>query len=164
MEKVQNGAPRGLTVAVVGSRRIQSDRALMRRLDWLLAAGELAAVVSGGAEGVDQLAATWARTNGVRLVEHLPDYQTHGPSAPHIRNLEIVRRADLVLVVWDGQSQGTLSAARHAARLGKPMEWLLAPAPPVLARVAGTARPGGGSSAAGAGAAGQLGLFGTAGA
>ncbi|WP_239691952.1 hypothetical protein [Hymenobacter coccineus] len=32
--------------------------------------------------------------------------------------------ADVVLVVWDGQSRGTLDAARKAAKLGKRVEWL----------------------------------------
>ena len=45
------------------------------------------------------------------LTELRPDYAAHGPTAaPHVRNAEIVRRAGLVLVVWDGRSKGTLSA------------------------------------------------------
>jgi hypothetical protein len=113
-------------VAVVGSRGVASCPALLARLAEL-APGQ---VVSGGATGVDSLAAAWARANGVPLLELRPDYATHGPTAAtHMRNAEIVRLADLVLVVWDGRSKGTLSAARAAARLGKPCEWLLAPPP-----------------------------------
>ncbi|WP_301339233.1 hypothetical protein [Hymenobacter taeanensis] len=41
-----------------------------------------------------------------------------------MRNADIVRRADLVLVVWDGRSKGTLSALRAARRLGRPVELL----------------------------------------
>ncbi len=90
-------------------------------------------VVTGGAAGADRIAADWARATGCRLTELVPDYRTHGTTAaPHVRNAEIVRRADLVLVVWDGASRGTLSAARAALRLGRPMEWLLTPAPAVL--------------------------------
>ncbi|GAA3959367.1 SLOG family protein [Hymenobacter antarcticus] len=114
------------TVAVVGSRGVASCPALLARLAEL-APAEL---VSGGATGVDSLAAKWARTNGVPVRELRPDYAAHGATAAtHVRNAEIVRLADLVLVVWDGQSKGTLSAARAAARLGRPCEWLLAPAP-----------------------------------
>ena len=46
-----------------------------------------------------------------------------------VRNGRVVAAADLVLVVWDGHSAGTLDAARKAARLGKRLEWLAAPAP-----------------------------------
>ncbi|GAA4361757.1 hypothetical protein GCM10023185_29000 [Hymenobacter saemangeumensis] len=84
-----------------------------------------ALVVSGGAVGVDALAAEWARAHGVPLLELRPDYAAHGrQAAPHVRNAEIVKRAQLVLVVWDGQSKGTLSALRAARRLGRPCELL----------------------------------------
>jgi predicted Rossmann fold nucleotide-binding protein DprA/Smf involved in DNA uptake len=113
------------TVAVVGSRGVASCPALLARLAELAPAQ----VVSGGATGVDSLAADWARANGVPVRELRPDYATHGAGAPHVRNAEVVAAADLVLVVWDGASRGTLSAARAAARLGRPCEWLLALAP-----------------------------------
>ncbi|TGE21528.1 DUF2493 domain-containing protein [Hymenobacter aquaticus] len=108
-------------IAVVGSRSVRTCAALPARLTELAPAG----VVSGGAAGVDQLAAAWARAHGVLLTELRPDYAAHGPTAaPHVRNAEIVRRADLVLVVWDGRSKGTLSALRAARRLGRPVELL----------------------------------------
>lgn len=53
----------------------------------------------------------------------------YGPAAPHVRNGAIVAAASVVLVVWDGKSRGTLSAARAAAALGRRCEWLAAPAP-----------------------------------
>ena len=99
--------PGGLVVAVVGSRR----------------------VVSGGAAGPDRLAARWAGCHGVPLTEHRPDYRAHGAGAPLVRNGLVVADADLVLVVWDGESRGTLDAARKAVKLGKRLEWLAAPAP-----------------------------------
>ncbi len=119
----------GLVVAVVGSRSVTSCKALTRRLDALHAVGCVAEVVSGGAAGVDTLAAQWAMRNLVKLTELLPDYARYGAGATHQRNAEIVRAADLVLVVWDGESKGTLSSARAAARLGRRCEWLAAPAP-----------------------------------
>ena len=111
-------------VAVVGSRSVAHCPALLARLDALRAAGELDQVVSGGAAGVDTLAAGWARRAGVALLELRPDYATHGAAAPHVRNAEIVSRASRVLLVWDGRSKGTLSAYRAARRLGRPCELL----------------------------------------
>jgi predicted Rossmann fold nucleotide-binding protein DprA/Smf involved in DNA uptake len=135
---------------VVGSRTVAHCAPLWARLADLAPA----LVVSGGAAGADRVAAEWARAHGCPLRELRPDYQTHGASAPHVRNSEIVAAANLVLVVWDGRSRGTLSAARHALRLGKPTEWLMAPAPADLAAKPAP-RPGAGSDSA------QLGLFGT---
>lgn len=138
------------TVAVVGSRSVAHSPALLARLDGLLAAREIGQVVSGGAVGVDRLAAQWARTNGVPLVELLPDYTVHGAGAPHVRNAAIVSRAGLVLVVWDGASRGTLSAARAAAKLGRRCEWLAAPAPGPRRYRAGWGSSRGGQRPAGA--------------
>lgn len=107
-------------VAVVGSRGVKSCAALAQRLAEL----EPAQVVSGGAAGVDTLAATWARAHGVPLLELRPDYAAHGAGAPHVRNAEIVRHAGRVLLVWDGRSKGTLSAYKAARRLGRPCELL----------------------------------------
>lgn len=134
MQNVQKEAtavavPAGLVVAVVGSRSVMSCKALLRRLDAMHALGQVAEVVSGGAAGVDTLAAAWARANGVPLVELRPDYAAHGAGATHVRNAEIVKRAHLVLLVWDGESKGTLSAARAAAKLGRRCEWLGVAAP-----------------------------------
>ncbi|WP_240734957.1 SLOG family protein [Hymenobacter sp. UV11] len=123
------GSARGLVVAVVGSRSVTSCKALGRRLDALHALGKVAQVVSGGAAGVDTLATQWAMRNLVPLVELLPDYRAHGKAATHLRNAEIVKRADLVLLVWDGESHGTLSSARAAAKLGRHCEWLGVAAP-----------------------------------
>ena len=114
-------------VAVVGSRSVAHCPTLLARLDALRAAGELDQVVSGGATGVDMLAAGWARRAGVDLLELRPDYATHGTAAPHVRNAEIVNRAGRVLLVWDGRSKGTLSAYRAARRLGRPCELLPLP-------------------------------------
>lgn len=118
-----------ITVAVIGSRGLAQAPTLLARLTGLRATGKLAQVVSGGAAGVDTLAAAWCRAQGVPVVELRPDYAAHGSAAPHVRNAEIVRRAGLVLVCWDGQSRGTLAAARRAAQLGRRCEWLVAPPP-----------------------------------
>ena len=59
MKNVQNAAAKNcaLVVAVVGSRSVTSCPAMLARLDVLLAAGKLHQVVSGGAAGVDRMAA-----------------------------------------------------------------------------------------------------------
>ena len=123
MENVQK------MVAVVGSRSCTKCPALTERLNELHAAGDLGGVVHGGAVGADWLAACWAHRAGVPHTAHRPDYHAHGAGAPLVRNGLIVAAADLVLVVWDGQSRGTLDAARRAVRLGKRVEWLAHPAP-----------------------------------
>ncbi|NML65916.1 DUF2493 domain-containing protein [Hymenobacter sp. RP-2-7] len=123
MKNVQIGTA-GIVVAVVGSRGVDGEPAA-GQLAAHLARLRPALVVSGGAAGADALAAGWARANGVPLLELRPDYRRHGAGATHERNRAIAERADVVLLLWDGASTGTLSTARAAARLGRPCYWLL---------------------------------------
>ena len=77
-------------------------------------------IVSGGAKGIDQCAARYAREQGLILTEFKPDYRRYGRGAPLKRNLEIVDYADSVLIFWDGASHGARFVIDACQRLGKP--------------------------------------------
>lgn len=79
-------------------------------------------IISGGAVGVDTLAAEYAQANGISLTVIKPDYDKYGRRATHVRNREMVMRADWVLAFWDGKSKGTESSINQALRLGKHVE------------------------------------------
>ena len=102
-----------MKLAIIGSRTIRVDS-----LDaYVTGADE---IVSGGAKGVDCCAAEYAKRNGLKLTEFLPQYERYGRAAPIVRNQEIVQYADEVVAFWDGHSKGTLSAIRFAQKMGKP--------------------------------------------
>lgn len=107
-----------MKIAIAGSRTIQS-------IDLAPYVSEGDEIVSGGAKGVDSLAAAYARAHGLKLTEFLPDYARYGRGAPIKRNYEIVDYADRVVVFWDGQSRGTLSVIKYAEKAGKPCEVVL---------------------------------------
>ena len=82
-------------------------------------------IVSGGAKGVDSCAAAYARGNGMKLTEFLPQYDRYGRAAPIIRNQKIVDYADKILVFWNGTSKGTLSVIKYAEKAGKMCEIII---------------------------------------
>ena len=82
-------------------------------------------IISGGARGVDSIAASWARRHGFAVVEHKPDYRRYGKSAPHVRNSQIVADADRVVAFWDGKSRGTQSTIRKALKHGKQVDIII---------------------------------------
>ena len=82
-------------------------------------------IVSGGAKGIDQCAAEYARANGLKLTEFLPDYAHFRRAAPLYRNEQIVRYADEVLVFWDGQSAGTRHIIQVCEETGKAFRLVL---------------------------------------
>ena len=103
--------------AVVGSRNITDFELLAS----ILKKFKIEKIISGGAKGVDNLAARYARENNIPLQEIKPDYNQYGRIAPLIRNKEIIKQADQVIVLWDGKSTGTVNAMNHAKKLNKPV-------------------------------------------
>ena len=103
-----------MKVAIIGSRSVCVDD-LAPYLPC-----ECTEIVSGGAKGVDQCAAEYARKHGIKLTEILPQYEKYGRGAPIVRNKAIVDHADLVLAFWDGVSRGTQSVIRYCEKSGTP--------------------------------------------
>lgn len=106
----------GVKVAIVGSRNYSQ---LSRVRAYVLDLPKGTVIVSGGAVGVDSEAARAAREAGHELVEHLPDYPSHGRRAPLMRNALIVRDCDRLVAFWDGRSTGTMHTVNLAKKAGK---------------------------------------------
>lgn len=121
----------GYTLAVVGSRSWPSEAFVTNQLSRLLRksydmAGMaeephlvLTAVVSGGARGVDQMAARWALRNGIYLIEHLPEWDRLGKRAGFVRNEYIIQDADYVVAFMMRGSKGTQMSVDIAKRTDK---------------------------------------------
>ena len=107
-----------MKLAVVGSRNI-------KEIDLAPYTEGVTEIISGGARGVDTLAAAFAIANGIRLTEITPNYERYGRGAPIKRNYEIVDSADRVVVFWDGQSRGSQSVIKYAEKIGKPCQVVL---------------------------------------
>ena len=104
-----------MKLAIIGSRGITS-------LDLTPYMRHCTEVVSGGARGVDSIAAKYARDHGLKLTEFLPEYERYGKAAPIIRNKKIVDYSDMVIVFWNGTSKGTLSVIKYAEKQKKPLK------------------------------------------
>ncbi len=102
-----------MKIAIIGSRNIKNINIEKYISD------DVNEIVSGGARGVDSVAAKYAKENGIKLTEFLPEYKKYGRAAPILRNKEIVNYADKVIAFWDGKSKGTLSVIKYAQSIGK---------------------------------------------
>lgn len=101
-----------MKVAVIGSRGLSVSN-LGRYLP-----ENTTEIVSGGAKGVDTSAREYAKKNGIKLTEFLPEYTRFGRSAPLKRNITIIEYADIVLAFWDGKSRGTKFVIDNCRKLG----------------------------------------------
>lgn len=111
-----------MKVAVVGSRGLADS--CYAHLCAHIPVG-CSEIISGGAAGADTLAARYAGEAGLKLTVIRPDYQTFDRTAPLVRNAEIVRTSDYVLILWDGRSRGTLNVIMTCMKTGKPYKLLL---------------------------------------
>lgn len=101
-------------VLVCGSRSIQ-DVSIGR----YIRPSSCAAIVSGGANGVDTLVEQWAKRNKLEFIAFLPNYKTFGKRAPLKRNEDMVNFSDVVIAFWDGKSHGTKYTIDYAKKLGR---------------------------------------------
>ena len=110
-----------MKVAIVGSRGLQ-----VMNLEKYLP-DSVTEIVSGGAKGIDTCARQYARANGLKLTEFLPEYARYGRAAPLKRNLAIIECADLVLAFWDGVSHGTKFVIDNCKSRGIPVKVFVFP-------------------------------------
>lgn len=108
-----------MRVAIVGSRGINiSD--FEKYLP-----EECNEIVSGGAKGVDECAAEYAKRNEIKLSVFLPQYEKFGRAAPIVRNKQIVDYSDRVIAFWDGESKGTYSVIKYCKKVGVPCDTVI---------------------------------------
>ena len=111
-----------MRVAIIGSRSVQ----LEEEHDVLPYLPEnTTGIVSGGAEGADQIAEHIAEFLHVPLTVFRPDYARFQRRAPLERNRDIVKHADYVIALWDGSSRGTAHAIEQCIKEYKPVRVLI---------------------------------------
>ena len=76
-------------------------------------------VISGGADGIDTLAESYADEHRMSKFILRPRYDLYGKAAPLKRNEQMVDLADEVLVIWDGASKGTKYTIDYAEKMQK---------------------------------------------
>ena len=101
-----------MKIAIIGSRNIKN----INLEEYVTDADE---IVSGGARGVDTLSAEYAKQNGIKLTEFLPEYDKYGKGAPLVRNKQIVNYSDKIIAFWDGKSRGTAYTINYAKSINK---------------------------------------------
>lgn len=106
-----------LFVGIVGSRDYPEVKRVLKLIDLLSPA---ATIVSGGARGVDTVAADYAFQTGREVVEcrariHTPKERTRNSLMN--RNTVIVVASGMVVAFWDGRSNGTRDTITKALEI-----------------------------------------------
>lgn len=104
-----------MKIAIIGSREtgnINFEELLKKHMDVFTND----TIISGGARGIDTLAAMYAKKHGIKLLEFRPDYTTYGRGATFVRNRLMVDMADVVVAFWNGSSRGTKYTIEYAKK------------------------------------------------
>jgi predicted Rossmann fold nucleotide-binding protein DprA/Smf involved in DNA uptake len=105
-----------MRMAVVGSRTINDVGLILASMDSArekyCQPDEAIVIISGGAKGVDTIAQDLAHTEGYDFIlfkpYHMIDPSTkYSPKFFFARNKQIADNADVVVILWDGKSNGT---------------------------------------------------------
>ena len=81
--------------------------------------GDVDVIISGGAGGIDTLAEQYADAHRISKYILRPKYNLYGKAAPLKRNEEMIKMADMVLVIWDGVSKGAQYTVKYAEKVNK---------------------------------------------
>lgn len=108
-----------MKVIIAGSRKINQIH-LLKRAIADSGFNDITWVVSGCAKGVDKLGEEWARDNNISIIRFLPSWHKWGKAAGLYRNVDMAEYADAAIILWDGESKGTLHMIDMMKRLKKP--------------------------------------------
>lgn len=108
---------------IAGSRTIDESTAL-KELDkfWksnIEAVSLVNEVVSGTCSGADIAGEKHARKFNIVIKRFSADWSKYGLSAGPIRNKQMAEYADMLLLIWDGKSRGSLSMKNEMRALNK---------------------------------------------
>lgn len=94
-------------LVVAGSRGFDSYERLSAELDKYLAGRRNVTIISGTARGADRLGERYAQEHGYNIEQVPAQWAKYHQGAGPIRNRQMVKTADAVLVFWDHESTGT---------------------------------------------------------
>lgn len=78
-------------------------------------------IISGGGGNIDMAAEQFALSMKFPFQEFPADWNQHGKAAGPIRNRQMAEMADVGIVVWDGQSRGTLNMVTELVKRRRPI-------------------------------------------
>lgn len=71
-------------------------------------------IVSGGAQGIDACGEVYADKYKIPLKVFMADWDAHGKAAGPMRNRLMAEYGDMLLLIWDGESRGSLNMKTQA--------------------------------------------------
>ena len=106
-----------MKVIVAGSREVPKNK-IREIVDFIIEnlPEETTHIICGEARGIDSIGKKIANTVGLDTISMPADWEKFGQSAGHIRNGEMAKIADMLILVWDGSSKGSSNMKKQATK------------------------------------------------
>lgn len=101
---------------IAGSRSITDYEIVKKAIE--TSGFTISTVVSGTANGVDKLGEQYAKEKHIKIKKFPADWNTYGKRAGYLRNVQMAEYADACIIVWDGESKGSLHMYNIAMEKG----------------------------------------------
>lgn len=110
-------------VVIAGSRTVTDYDEILAAMAFVepLLRSPVSAVLCGEARGADTLGRRWATERGIPVESFPADWTLYKKKAGFIRNVDMLKNADVLVAIWNGYSPGTAHAIRTGRALGLPV-------------------------------------------
>lgn len=117
-----------MKLIIAGSRDIINKKLVFEIIEFTITHQGLVpeVVICGCAKGVDTLGAEWAHSKGIPI-KYVPAHWASGKKAGHMRNAEMARGADTLLVIRKETSPGSANMVKTAQTLGLDIHDIIIP-------------------------------------
>lgn len=131
-----------MKLIIAGSRTLKFDAHDINNILSLHYLYDVTEIVSGTAQGIDQAGEDFFNKTQIfyfdyptaqpcKLTKFPADWDKYGKGAGHIRNAEMAKYGDALLLIWDGSSRGSANMKQQMEKLGKPVYEVIIKVPKV---------------------------------
>lgn len=110
-----------MKLIIAGSRTLTPSLGFIHSTILMFGITEIKEVVSGTCVGIDQEGEHWASHYGAEIKRFPPEWDKYSKVAGPIRNKQMADYADVLLLIWDGESRGSKSMKQQMEKLNKPI-------------------------------------------
>lgn len=109
-----------MKLIIAGSRTLS---ATPQQIQWLVEHFKLqpTEIVCGGAKGIDYCGSEYGYMYNVPVKDFPADWDLYGKRAGHVRNAKMAAYGDVLLLIWDGVSKGSMNMKENMVLLNKPI-------------------------------------------
>ena len=107
-----------MKLIIAGSRHLQIEDKVIQNLISELNI-PVTEVICGGAKGIDKCGKEWAVKNNIKVRDFPALWKIYGRGAGPVRNKEMAKYADALLLIWDGKSRGSKNMKNEMEKIEK---------------------------------------------